>query len=372
MSNPGSTPAMNRVDGFDMLRMVLAMLVVVAHYSVQAPRLGFVDTDQYPLWLKHCRYAVEVFFIVSGLMIPRVARFRSFSDFWVNRTSRLGPSLMICATITFVVTQLFSTGPLPVTDLKHYLASVTIYPLFFSEDWGADWAYWTITLELRFYLLASLFFIFFKSGRAILIGCAIWAALGYVACYVDSAKLDALVVNRASSSFIIGVLLYMLDAEPKLRKWTCLVMVAVWPLLPMQLLEASEHRDADFAITTIEATVISFVIIGTVLLTARIHSLGRLRKFSFLSGNASYPLYLIHQFVGFVLIYRLIEFGIDWRAAVAISIVVVTITAYAVTHWLEDPLSRFIRPYLKRVAAVMGRGWDFAFGWAKVKPKPAD
>jgi peptidoglycan/LPS O-acetylase OafA/YrhL len=60
-------------------------------------------------------------------------------------------------------------------------------------------------------------------------------------------------------------------------------------------------------------------------------------------GAISYPLYLIHQYVGYVLIDQFAGAGLPLLAATTIALVLVTCLAHLLHIWVEEPAQRHLR-----------------------------
>jgi peptidoglycan/LPS O-acetylase OafA/YrhL len=60
-------------------------------------------------------------------------------------------------------------------------------------------------------------------------------------------------------------------------------------------------------------------------------------------GRISYPLYLVHQAAGFVLLDRLHRQGLDLNLAVAITIAAAVLLAWIISATIERPAQRWLR-----------------------------
>ena len=78
-------------------------------------------------------------------------------------------------------------------------------------------------------------------------------------------------------------------------------------------------------------------------------------RWATLPGKLTYPVYLIHQYAGYVLFTRLVEQHLNPVLALAVVFVVVVAVATAIHHLVELPLA----PILRRLVAsrrVAGTG----------------
>ncbi len=96
-------PADNRMHGLDLLRIIFALLIVFGHYRVTAADNDVFDGDSGPRIYNFIRFAVEMFFVLSGLLIAKSVKDRSYVNYMIARIVRITPALIFCATITFAI-----------------------------------------------------------------------------------------------------------------------------------------------------------------------------------------------------------------------------------------------------------------------------
>ncbi|PHY12991.1 hypothetical protein CSW58_08815 [Caulobacter sp. B11] len=99
------------------------------------------------------RYGVQVFFVISGLVITMtVLRSRDAVDFGVRRIARIYRALIVAGLQTLALCQFappdLKRGPLD------YLASLTLHPRAFGRIF-IDGAYGTLPVELKFYAFVA-------------------------------------------------------------------------------------------------------------------------------------------------------------------------------------------------------------------------
>lgn len=349
-------PTTGRVDGLDSLRLILALVVVAFHYLHAFPTNTAPDDlglTPGPRILIFGRYAVEAFFIISGMVIARSARHRAFGEYAINRFVRLWPAMAVCATITVIATQLIDSPGLPYANKLQYAGSMLTLPLLVSDYFGVDWSYWSLTYELRFYLLAGLFFAFFRSTSAILVGMTVWMALTLVALIVHNPLLETLTISKASACFIVGILIYLYESERHRRPVILLLAVGAIALIPMQMMADVARGQAPNPIYWPEAIATTIVIVGIVLAFNAVKSFGPMRGIARMSGAMSYPLYLVHQLAGYVIIAQLIWAGVPPLAAVVLAVVGVLGIAYGVAAFVEPWLARRTKMVLTTGLALL-------------------
>lgn len=333
-----------RLLGLDLLRMILAMAIVIYHYTWSGTAKGIVP-DIGPDYLFYGRYAVPVFFIVSGFVIARTMAGRSWRTFLIARFVRLYPALIFCATVTFGAL-LLADAPLDLT-ITRYLVALSFIGIGFDMPL-IDPSYWTLVYEWRFYALAAVLLMF---GRA---NWLLWLMTAFSvagALSVSTGWRDAqsyIPFFMYAPFFATGVIAAAM-AVPTFRTTGAaligLNVVAAVVMLP-ETIQAFLLDD----VSRQSVFECAMIVIGSVALFVAFLALpipARIAGFVRVCGAMSYPLYLVHQVVGYKLIRTLLghEVPTIWAVAVAIcvSLVFALIAAELVekrmTPWLRDRLS---------------------------------
>lgn len=149
------------VYGLDFVRFLAAASVLSWHLgfrvfdpdSTIAPvALGI--PEGVPHWSNALRWGwigVEVFFVISGLVISYSLERAAPLRFLKGRVARLFPAMLICATAILALDVLF-LGEAPGASLLAYLKSLTFWPL---GGWSGP-HFWTLPIEIVFYGLMLL------------------------------------------------------------------------------------------------------------------------------------------------------------------------------------------------------------------------
>ena len=147
-----------RSAGIDLLRSLSVMIVIFSHY-------GILPEFSLPLGGTH---GVVIFFMVSGYCMSYSLAGRNGHQFLAARFWRLVPILIICASITTLIEFLLNDiRPDRGQSFKSYGANIVCLPmgnllcdLFFGLAKGesiryswVDGAYWSLLVEIRFYFL---------------------------------------------------------------------------------------------------------------------------------------------------------------------------------------------------------------------------
>jgi peptidoglycan/LPS O-acetylase OafA/YrhL len=334
MANP-------RVGELDALRGLAALGVVAFHYTT------FYQQEQghlQPLGFGFPagNYGVHLFFLISGFVIfMTLERTRSARDFVVSRFSRLFPAYWAAMAITAAV--VYTMGlPKQLIQPADLVANLTMLQEVLGFE-HLDGSYWTLQVELFFYLQMLAWFALGGLRRIHWIIVA-WLLMAVVYALTEqhhmhfSYTLREVLLLRHIPFFALGILFYRLHTRSGNARWDigliALSLVAIGVAYAPVFLAAGAACCAIFAL---------FV-------AGKLRWL-RAAPFVFL-GGISYSLYLLHQAIGFALIHRLEAAGVPSPAAVALTAFIVLALATALTYLVEKPAMRAIRGWWRGRRAV--------------------
>ncbi|HEY4246510.1 MAG TPA: acyltransferase [Lacunisphaera sp.] len=188
----------------DYLRGLAALMVCVCHYRHTLP-------DHLAAIAKHGEIGVQIFFVISGFIIPYSMeksgyKLIDFGRFWLKRIVRLQPTFLAALIFTFLLSRASShfKGAATEFSLPDLVASA-VYLRVPSENP----VIWTLIVELKYYLFISLLFplLFSRNDmirRSSFVGCLILATgltpyaetlqhapcflLGFAACYLRTGR----------------------------------------------------------------------------------------------------------------------------------------------------------------------------------------
>lgn len=161
-----------RYENIDALRAIAALAVVVQHFFGDILREGTVhDGAAYRLasasvsYFDAGRFGVVLFFLISGFVVPFSIRgMNPLRRFAISRFFRLYPAMwlaLLC--LTFFA---FLHGAPP--PGQTVIANMTMLPSIFGQPWMSG-AYWTLTIEIVFYVLSAGLFAFGILYRPVII-----------------------------------------------------------------------------------------------------------------------------------------------------------------------------------------------------------
>lgn len=164
--------------GIDALRFIASILVMFYHLGFWIWAGHNVDVSyRWPMtfsWFGHV--GVEIFFTISGFVIAYTAEPADGISFFRGRAARLLPGSIACSTIT--------TGILLISGKRHLLHEWINSAVILPKGPWIDGSYWTLPIELSFYTVVFLLlllnlkrFIPAVVGTIGLLSSAIWIAL---------------------------------------------------------------------------------------------------------------------------------------------------------------------------------------------------
>lgn len=339
-----------RLAALDGVRVLAALAVLFYHYVVLASAWGEPTEGIFPVARRFAVYGwlgVEIFFLVSGFVICMSAWGRSVGDFAVSRVSRLFPAYWAAVVFTSLV--LFGW---PEVRRVEAFSDVVVNLSMLQGGLGVphiDDAYWTLFVELKFYVLFAVVVMRGVTYRNCVLFCGAWTLAGVVAPSADNGVLSFFAVPSASPYFIAGIAFYLMRRfRPN---------AVLWAVIGVQFLLAQHHVHArmisSLGRSTTEQTpawpahviiVLGFTVMAAIALGALDGVQWRWLPHA---GAVTYPLYLIHMMAGLTFIHH-------FRHAMAPVPLVIAVTAFMLLlGWLvhrlvERPLGRLLRDGLRR------------------------
>ncbi len=326
-------------------------MVVAYHYITQGDTawqrdshavFGGADRVTAYGWL-----GVELFFVISGFVICLSAWGRPVGDFLVSRAVRLYPAYWFAiAAITVAV----AIAPVLQQRLvsSEILVNLTMlqYPVGVP---GASAVFWTLWVELRFYLLFALVVWRGTTYRRVVTFCALWTVASVLAESMHDPRVSLLVGEQYSPFFTGGIVIYLMYRfRPTALLWGLLGVSWALALLRSVTLTRSMKPFVGYELSWRPAAVVVTVAFGAVAAVALWPRLSALRwRWLTVAGAMTYPLYLLHLEIGWLLIRELHRFVAPWPLVVALTAAMLLLS-FGVHRFVERPVSRPMRRLLQR------------------------
>jgi peptidoglycan/LPS O-acetylase OafA/YrhL len=346
----------------DLVRFTCAMMVMIYHFVVTSwleptpiatSVLGSVTPPNIMLIAlsKSNWIGVQIFFVISGMVIAQSADKLRPMDFLEKRLLRIVPGVFLCATATAVVLTAAGEGDLGL--LTRWCRSIAFWPLGSQ----IDPSYWTLGIELSFYLLVSLFIHVRRSAGAataatiLIFGSgAFWAALalgGRISGPIGIGTPINLMLLPHGCFFALGIV-FTLAAKTGLDRALATKMALALLICCAEIIWKAHERSAVGMGPVDFVTPLAGFLTGVALLAAtwRLQPLlarwvppQRAREI----GLLTYPLYLLHQEAGRALIGFASKLGFSTESAIGVAVVVALAAAWLVAAVLEPRMRHVLQ-----------------------------
>jgi peptidoglycan/LPS O-acetylase OafA/YrhL len=334
-----------RLYEIDLLRIFAACSVVLYHYlfagyyKVVSP-LGFEEPG---LLARYGYLGVDLFFMISGFVVLLSAWDRTPRSFLVSRVVRLYPAYWVAVSLTALVSVLFGAGRFPIS-LVQYVGNLTMFNSLANLQ-NVDVVYWTLWAELRFYLIIFALTFFTITTRRV--GIVIWTWLGLTAVFqlgVLPSGADLILNTQYSHYFIAGMALCMIYRFGPRPSWLILVGPCLVNAVYRGVQFAGDVEDRFHTALKTPVVVAAIVLVFAVMLAVALRlTTGFARPWFVALGALTYPLYLIHAHIGFIIFQRLGD-QVNKYLLVGFTFAVMIGAAYLINRYVEKPLA----PRLKR------------------------
>ncbi|WP_203825292.1 acyltransferase family protein [Actinoplanes palleronii] len=352
---PGRRP---RLAALDALRITAALAVAAYHLTVSW-RIDGHNLPEY--FLPHVSHVsiygflgVELFFLISGFVICMSSWNRSLGDFFTSRVSRLYPAYWVCILITATVVSLVPiSGGVPVSGVPG-LRDIAVNLTMLQEPLGVgsvDTVYWTLFVELRFYLLFAALVAFGLTYRRVVIFCAVWMTVAVIGPTLDSRMVEMLAIPQYAPYFIAGIAMFLIHRFGRSPLLFGIVAFA-WLISIKNVTDRVADVNPGFSVPTWPGVLIITLAYAAVLAIALGWADGIRWRWLTTAGALTYPFYLLHQRLGYAFVRHAHEAtGLPAWLLVTTAIVLILGLAWLVYRLAEKPLAAVLRKALKQAFA---------------------
>jgi peptidoglycan/LPS O-acetylase OafA/YrhL len=330
----------HRLTQLDGLRGVAAVMVMLFHFTTRYDQI-FMFQHPPALGMPYGGLGVSLFFAISGYVIfMTLDRVRTAREFLASRFSRLYPVFWVCVLITWLLWRALDWPGMP-TGLRALVLNLTMLPQQFDAPLISG-VYWSLRDELFFYLwMLLLWQLGWLQRPARFIGA--WLMLAALALVVQHATgisvpysaVMTLLLNNIPW-FMLGVLIYVHQHQ---RIGTGVFAVLILLAGVCATLNAGHYTGWPAALCTI-CTVLALYLAARGKFALAGHPL-----LVFL-GAISYPLYLIHEPFGWVVLHTLDNAGLPASLSIACAIALAIALATLLHKAVEMPAMRWLRARL--------------------------
>ena len=334
----------------DFLRFVAAVAVVLFHYMFRGFAEGGYSPISYAPFDQYAQYGylgVHLFFMISGFVILLTAMKRDVVQFVISRIVRLYPAFWAGVSFTAIMIVFFG-GELFTVSFPQYLSNLSMVDGFLGVE-PVDGVYWTLLVEIKFYALIFIILLIKKVENVD------WFLAGWLAIQVVDviAPLPSLVqfifFPEWGSYFVSGALFYLL----KLRgfKWQYFALLSLSFVLSLyhasnETVELGQFYNTVFNPLVAMIFVSLFYLIFILVIS---NKLTWFRSAWVLKvGALTYPLYLIHQNVGFML-FNIFDGVINKYLLLIAVFLFVLVIAWLIHNVVEKNLSLGLKKLLNKL-----------------------
>jgi peptidoglycan/LPS O-acetylase OafA/YrhL len=305
---------------------------------------------------------VEIFFVLSGVVIAYSAEGSTAFVFLRSRVNRFYPGAWICATLTAIALLLLGqTGGRHL--FRQWASSMILSPF---PPW-IDPVYWTLGIEIVFYAAIFLLLSLHRFDRLELLAwimggvSALYWVLGtafahdFVSQHLWNRILELSLVSYGCY-FATGVMAYIISRNgPSFTRILAIALFVGAGLIEIGYKVEDATRlfhSAQSAywprLCFLAATFLIFVSMRFKVQSA--HPAARtLRIF----GLATYPLYLFHQIIGAALLRLAVARGLSQTWALVFSLMTCVVGSLVIAGLIEPPLQALLRRFFDRAEPLL-------------------
>ncbi|WP_178098836.1 acyltransferase [Pseudomonas sp. H3(2019)] len=308
-----------------------------------------------PFDFREMFFGLGLFFLISGFIIPLSLEKSTKINYLIRRIARILPTAIACTVLTAIVIIIarFIDGN---TVMPFSLKTVLSNALLIRDLKGAayvDTAIWTLEVEVHFYLICFAISFFAGQKKAIVITAL---ALIFLGVSILTAGTDPLLIAynlqlkliAMNGCFMvlmfIGMSLYNFHVGNWSVRKTAAVVVA---LLLINHYTLRNYYSADFAVMYVNHLYAVLIFLVFFLLGDRLPYSKVMDKIA----NISYPLYLLHGALGYVVFYAMYKS----TSVVWLSVIVTCLLVYSLTLLVHFTIELPSTPMGKKAAAFVDR-----------------
>ncbi|MET0422447.1 MAG: acyltransferase family protein [Actinoplanes sp.] len=353
----------SRIAVLDGLRLVAALMVVLYHFTGfdpgvtpawgVKPATGFPDLHHFT---QYGYMGVELFFMISGFVICMSSWGRTVGGFFRSRVVRLFPAYWPAVLLTTAVVAIWPTVREPhrfnevLLNLTMLNAPVGVAPV--------DGVYWSLWAEARFYLLFAVSLLLWRGGitlRNTTIFAYVWLIAGVLSQNANEPLLKIVFQPEYAPLFVAGIAYYLIHRFGS--------DIKLWGLVGVSFLLAAHN-----AIVRLEAVgprnlgrelspTVGFLLIAVYFGLMAVIAMGWTSRIQWrwltTAGLLTYPLYLLHEHIGWTIIHGLQDLRPRWLTLALVLLIMLT-ASWLLHKLIEKPLARWLKVKLE-AASTAGR-----------------
>ena len=360
-----SPEARARLTELDWIRGGAALAVVAFHYLYKGPSQGWMQSPHIPVLADIAQYGylgVHLFFMISGYVILMTAQNTDLRRFLAARVARLVPAMWVCVLLTAGIEWLVPQAPFRPEGWGQVLANLTLFPQAFGQT-AMDGSYWSLAVELTFYGWVGLL-VMGKQMHRVESFMALWLAISFVNVLRPMYPLQLYLAVQWAPLFTGGATFFLVRQSG----WTprrCLITLLSLILACVYAWRGTGPLEQWSDLMAVDQGLNHLIVLAFIMaffavflwLIRRPDGLAPTAG-SDLAGRLTYPLYLIHQHVGYALFNLAMVTGWlnAWTAPACLAVLLLLMLgiSWAIHQWAERPMSGWLfqvidgRPKIRR------------------------
>jgi peptidoglycan/LPS O-acetylase OafA/YrhL len=348
------------IYGVDLVRFACAVSVAVFHLTWMTAGIAW--------FMPFGWVGVQVFFVISGLVIANSAEGASARQFLTGRFLRIYPTAWCAAIVSYPL--FLWEFPKMADRLQRLYFSIVLFPGPFIAT-----AYWTLPIELSFYFVVYSLIVFngFRYIQSLAILLILWGTPYLVALALNARGSvhwgwvnfeyvwENMSLLRYGPYFGLGILVWLYK-EKRLGKAGLLAAGLALVLALMEIYAKAQEILPNFARSAgtqtpwthlATASNIAFCMaFAAILLSVRFNhrfpANAAVRRAVRLLGLTTYPFYLLHERVGAFVIYQTNRLGLAHLPGVMVALIAIGALSLFIAYYCEPAL----RSLLKRIGRL--------------------
>lgn len=324
----------NRLLELDGLRGIAAVIVMMYHYSLLNPDNVLFTYFQFG------KYGVHMFFVISGFVIfMTLQKTERLWDFVISRFSRLFPTYWFAIIITTLIINTQRAAEYKITIIQFLVNLSMLQHWVFIKD--IDGVYWTLTIELCFYIFMVCVFLSKMIQKIDLLGLiflGLMVAVKIVRSHFDIPFYFLVPLLSWGNLFFAGIIFYKIKFRGSKYYYHLTIFLSLV---------------VHFFIHGIQEGVVVFIVFSIFYLFVFDYLKFLRNNFLIYLGAISYSLYLLHEVNGQIFYKYLGQISdSDYIKIPLIIVVALTMSTFS-TYLIEKPTIKFIRAlYQKKLENV--------------------
>lgn len=336
-----------RFASIDLLRGIACLSVVLFHYLARGPAGGWMQgLENVPIVTDIARYGylgVHLFFIISGFVILWSVRDGDPRAFVASRVARLYPAFWVAVPLTATAVWFAGDSTLSV-PLSHVFGNLTMVPHWLGLSY-VDGAYWSLAVELNFYVYVWIL-LRLRGMRWIEHLFAVWLLVSLLDLLRPMYPVELWLDAKWAAFFVAGCVLYLMRSDGVTARRVVL-LIASWLLgtawvVYDGLITHSPLLRPD--------PIILFFLVTSIFAMLTAVMLGKwdtpANRFTVWAGALTYPVYLVHENIGYVLHAAFVQTTGNAWISLALVVLCILVISLAIHKGVERTLGPKVRRWL--------------------------